>query len=195
MSRTPRRLAIGFAGLWALSSPFGPASHADEPTGDRAVVPAALTSKRDPVPLDTRRPVGPGSRGESASGWWLGPVGIAAAFAVVGGASLASRRFNLNLGLGLGREAGIIGVLGQARLSPKHSVHLVRVGGRVLILGTGAGGSPTTLGEVTDPAELARLLPPRTAAGSGRTASAPAIKLPPDLGRTTGFDRRIGADE
>ena len=192
MFRTPRHFATPVAWFWALSLPCWPtpalAQALDQPPRDGAVVPASLPFKDQPVRASSRS----GSKalkGEATAGWWLGPVGIAAAFAVVGGVSLASKRFGLNLGLT--RETGTIAVVDQTRLSPKHSVYLVRVGGRVLILGAGAGGSPTTLGEVTDPGELARLIPRRVVRGGG---SSPPIKVA-GVARGTGFDQRIGDDE
>ena len=195
MFRTPRRFTTSVGWLWALSLPCWPALATaqpldDDPTGDPAVTRTALGFSDQPV-RSSSRAGGRAPRGESATSWWLGPVGVAAAFAVVGGVSLASKRFGLNLNLGLAREAGSVAVVGQTRLSPKHSVYLVRVGGRVLILGAGPGGSPSTLGEVTDPGELARLIPQRAV----RPGSAPpAVKLT-TASRTTGFDQRIGDDE
>ena len=194
MLRTPRRRAAIAAWPWALGLalfgwPAPGARAADEPTRDPAVVRSSLAFKDRPVRPSTRRADGDGPA-PAAPNWWLGPAGVAAALAVVGGVSLASRRFGLNLNLGAARDLGALGVVGHARLSPKHSVYLVRVGGRVLILGAGAGGSPTTLGEVTDPAELARLVPARP----GRAAGAGASSRPATI-VTTGFDRRIGDDE
>ncbi len=180
MFRTPRRFAASVAWSWALTIPFWhspPAARsADGPT-DPAVIRASLDAKEQRVPARGERR-GPTIKGQSGAGWWFVPVGITAALAVFGGISLASKRFGLNLGLP--GDSGPLRVVGQARLSPKQSVYLVRVGDRVLILGTGPQGAPTPLGEVTDPAELARLIP-------GRTIRA---NLP-----TTTFDRRIGGDE
>jgi len=65
---------------------------------------------------------------------------------------------------------------------------LLRVGNRVLIVGAGPQGAPTTLGEVTDPAELARLVPGRTARPVSDLPAAPTRP-------SAGFDRRIGDDE
>ncbi len=174
-----------------MTSPLGgPAARsAEEPTRDPAVNPASVAPRSTPIDRTPRRELDPSRRGEAGSGWWIGPVGIAGALALVGGASLASKRFGLNLGLG--KDGGLIGVVGQTRLSPKHSVYLVRVADRVLILGTGPGGSPAPLGEVTDPLELARLIPQRSPRGIG---SPPPVKLA-GMARPIGFDQRIGDDE
>ncbi len=180
MFRTPRRFAAPVAWFWALSFPFWPSPpvvrSADEPT-DPALIRASLDAKELRVPARGERR-GPTTKGQSGTGWWFVPVGITAALAVFGGVSLASKRFGLKLGLP--GDSGPLRVVGQTRLSPKQSVYLVRVGDRVLILGTGPGGPPTPLGEVSDPAELARLIPGRT------TRATPS---------TTPFDRRIGGDE
>jgi flagellar biogenesis protein FliO len=130
-----------------------------------------------------------GSHSESNVGWWLNPVGIVAALAVFGGLSLASKRFLPN------RETGPIQVVGRSSLSTKHSVYLLRVGDRVLIVGTGPQGAPSTLGEVTDPAELARLIPGRTTSTGARPEPIIPARPSPILARSSGFDRRIGDDE
>jgi flagellar biogenesis protein FliO len=88
-----------------------------------------------------------------SGGWWLGTAGVALALAAFGGISLASRR------LPAGTEPGPLQVVGRARLSPRHSVVLLRAGDRVLIVGAGAQGPPALLGELTDPATLDRLVP------------------------------------
>ena len=49
-------------------------------------------------------------------------------------------------------------VVGRTSLSPKHTVYLLDVGGRVLILGAGPQGAPTLLGELDRRRALA---PPR----------------------------------
>jgi flagellar biogenesis protein FliO len=128
-----------------------------------------------------------GSTSESTGGWWFGSVGIAAALAVFGGVSLASKRFLPH------RESGPMQVIGRSSLSPKHAVTLLRVGHRVLIVGTGPQGPPATLGEITDPAELARLIPQRTS-GSG-SVPVPSTRPSFSMAPSTGFDRRIGDDE
>jgi hypothetical protein len=136
---------------------------------------------------EPRVPAPPRSKPPAAStdpggGWWLGTAGIAAALAVFGGASVASKRFLPS------RDSGPIQVVGRSSLSTRHSVYLVRVGDRVLILGAGPQGAPSALGEITDPAELARLVPRRVARPPLESTAAPART-------STGFDRRIGDDE
>ena len=174
MSRTRLR-PLTIAGAWATLSLAPALADHNPPT-------ASLGS----VPVESHLvvPKRPASSGPSAGsgGWWLGTAGIAAALAVFGGASLASKRFLP------ARDSGPIRVVGRtAAPRPSSSDYLLRVGDRVLILGTGPQGAPSTLGEVTDPAELARLAPrraPRTVA----EGVAPARTTPT-------FDHRIGGDE
>lgn len=135
--------------------------------------------------LAIQRPKAGVSPAESTGGWWLGSVGVAGALAVFGGVSLASKRFLPN------RDGTSIQVVGRSNLSTKHAVSLVRVGNRVLIVGTGPQGPPSTLGEITDPVELAKLIPRRST--DGPTAS--TVRPAPMMAKTTGFDRRIGDDE
>jgi flagellar biogenesis protein FliO len=78
----------------------------------------------------------------SSSGWWLGTGGIAVALVVLGAISLASRR------LGAVSNAAGLQVVGRASLSPKHAVSLLRIGDRILIIGTGTQGPPALLGEL-----------------------------------------------
>jgi flagellar biogenesis protein FliO len=162
-------------GAWvalALSPAFA------ENTPPTASIPRPESAERLSAPPRSRPSA---SSSESSGGWWAGPVGIAAALAVFGGVSVASKRFLPS------RDSGPIQVVGRSSLSTKHSVYLLRVGDRVLILGTGPQGPPSTLGEVTDPVELARLAPRR----SPRPGPEPVGSTRP----STGFDRRIGDDE
>jgi flagellar protein FliO/FliZ len=165
------RWLLGFAGAWSVLT--SSTAFAENPS------PTLVSSRPDAgarVPAPPRsKPVG--SPSESSGGWWIGPAGMAAALAVFGGVSLASKRFLPS------KDSGPFQVVGRSALSPKHSVYLLRVGDRVLILGAGPQGPPSTLGEVTDPVELARLAPRRIP----RPDAAPRP--------STGFDRRIGDDE
>jgi flagellar biogenesis protein FliO len=46
--------------------------------------------------------------------------------------------------------AGAVQVVGRVGLSPKHSVYLLRVGRRVLVLGAGPQGPPALIAELDD---------------------------------------------
>ena len=83
-------------------------------------------------------------RTENTSGWWVGTVGIAVALACCGWVSIASKKF-LPKG---STNAPNLRVLGRTNLSPKHSVYLLDVGGRTLLIGTGPQGAPSLLGEL-----------------------------------------------
>ncbi len=173
-TRCPLR-PLAIAGVWIAMVSLTAFAEDTPPT---ASIPRPEAAERLPAPPRSRPSSPPG---ESSNGWWLVTPGIAAALAVFGGVSLASKRFLPS------RDTGPIRVVGRSSLSGKHSVYLLRVGDRVLILGTGPQGPPSALGEVTDPVELARLAPRR----SPWPGAEPVVSARP----ATGFDRRIGDDE
>ena len=84
----------------------------------------------------------PNTSSTSPGGWWFGSAGIAVALAAVGGVVVAAKK------LKPGSEAGPLKVLSRTSLSPRHSVYLLKVGDRVLIVGTGPQGAPSLLGEM-----------------------------------------------
>ena len=57
----------------------------------------------------------------------------------------------------LGEAGNVLQVLATVSLSPRQQMFLVRMGGRVVLLGSGPGGL-ARLAEVTDPDEVAQLL-------------------------------------
>ncbi len=75
-------------------------------------------------------------------------AGITLVLAVCGGIVAAGRRF-LPQG-----AAGGLQVVGRVSLSPKHSVYLLRVGRRVLLVGAGPQGAPSLISELDDLAEI-----------------------------------------
>ncbi|WP_406698732.1 flagellar biosynthetic protein FliO [Singulisphaera sp. Ch08] len=169
---------------------FLPRARADHapPT---ASINAPSTSVSASATASDRQPFAPrgasgrrGSKGpEGSTGWWLGTGGIALTLALCGGISVASKRY-----LPSRNGASPMRVVGRTVLSPKHSVYLLEVGQRVLIVGTGAQGAPALLGELTDPAERDAFLTPSS---RGAAVSVP-IGPVPSAGR---FDRRVGDDE
>ena len=124
----------------------------------------ALT-RADAIESDSpRRPVSrealsssPGRTENNTSGWWVGTVGIAAALALCGWVSIASKKFLPKASA----TAPNLRVLGRTHLSPKHAVYLLDIGGRTLLIGTGPQGAPSLLGELDG--DHARLAPPATA--------------------------------
>lgn len=63
-------------------------------------------------------------------------------------------RWAARFGFGKGRSGGRIEVLERTVLDPRRSLYLVKLGERVLLIGTGDGGSPSLLAEL-DPASVA----------------------------------------
>jgi len=102
------------------------------------------------------RPVGPAwlnrlsrkSQGAGPDSWWLGMGGMALALAICGAIIIAARRFSPRV------ANGAIQVVGRVSLSPKHTVYLLRVGQRVLLVGAGPQGAPALLGELDDLPEV-----------------------------------------
>ncbi len=180
-TRTLRRLAIAGA-TWATLIAWPASTTFAEESPPTASIPGPVAADRALASPRTRPTSGRASS-DSNGGWWLlGPAGFAAILAIFGGVSLASRRFLPS------RDSALLQVVGRSSLSSKHSVYLLRVGDRVLILGAGPQGPPSTLGEVTDPLELARLAPRRTPRPTPESST-------PSNRPSTGFDRRIGDDE
>jgi flagellar biogenesis protein FliO len=89
-----------------------------------------------------------GARSSAQGGWWMGSAGIALALAATGAlCTLARKRWPSD-------SSKLLRVIGKVSLSPRHSICLVQAGQRVLLIGTGAGGAPSLLGELSA-AELA----------------------------------------
>jgi hypothetical protein len=157
-----RRWAIGGVGVALIAGLLDSGGGLDGSSARAEQAPLApRAAGASPAP-ETPRPFPPrGSAvrradgdAEGAGGWWLGTAGIALALAVCGGISVLTRRGWPQLHAG-----GLLRVVGRASLSSKHTVHLLSVGDRVLIVGTGPQGAPSLLGELTDPDDLRRLTP------------------------------------
>ncbi len=120
----------------------------------RGLALAALLCLIDP-PFAAAEPVGEGMHrstprarlgrelGDSA---WISTALLTLGLCVVGGLALAARRFTPASN---SPQARLIGRVG---LSPKHSVYVLQVGRRVLLLGAGPQGAPTLIAEL-DPIE------------------------------------------
>ncbi|MGO9597723.1 MAG: FliO/MopB family protein [Isosphaeraceae bacterium] len=112
---------------------------------------------------------GSGPSTPGASGWWLGSAGLALVLAICGAGCVAARKH-------LPREsAGLLQVIGRVSLSPRQSIVLVRAGNRVLLIGTGAQGAPSLLGEL--PADDDNGPPGAEHAGSSPDTRLPTGKL------------------
>jgi hypothetical protein len=71
-------------------------------------------------------------------------AGIAILLALGGGIAAAARRFAPVNG------TGALKVISRVGLSPKHTVYLLRAGGRVLLVGTGPQGAPALISELDE---------------------------------------------
>ncbi|WP_074311180.1 FliO/MopB family protein [Singulisphaera sp. GP187] len=185
-----------YAGAIVVLGPLASAflcspTRADHVPPTAAIRPASSSTTTSAASSD-RQPFAPrgatsrrGAKGpEGSSGWWLGTGGIALALALCGGISVASKRY-----LPARNGTGSMRVVGRTVLSPKHSVYLLEVGHRVLIVGTGGQGAPSLLGELTDPVE-------RDAFRTTPSRSGPTVSVPIGPGSSAGrFDCRVGDDE
>jgi flagellar biogenesis protein FliO len=139
----PPRAVVRGCCLLGLVLLFGPFSRADE-------LPTASLPARAKHALP--EPSGHASRSASSAGspgWWLAPVGLVAALAAFGGVVMAARRFTPGLAAETSGQAPR--VIGRTPLTPRHMIHLVRSGDRVLLIGTGPQGPPSLLGELNPP--------------------------------------------
>ena len=96
----------------------------------------------------------PRPSGELGSAAWVSTAVLAVGLCVIVGMAAMSRRFTSPAGA---RQPRIVG---RVALSPRHSVHLLQVGRRVLLLGTGPQGTPTLLAEL-DPIDDPPISPSR----------------------------------
>jgi hypothetical protein len=83
-------------------------------------------------------------RQEGLHGSWWGIVGITLALSVCGGVYAVCRRFLPQ------SAAGAVCIVSRVSLSPKHSVYMLRIGRRVLLVGTGPQAAPSLIAELDD---------------------------------------------
>ena len=114
------------------------------PTDDSPISDDEVRSSR---PFSWRRLSKPNRPGGSDH-WSLVMIGITLALAICGGLVSAGRRF-----LPRARGAGVK-VIGRVSLSPKHSVYLLEVGRRRLLVGAGPQGAPALISELDDLDEI-----------------------------------------
>ena len=108
-------------------------------------VPAARAASKHPFPR-SRRTEGSTENSGLGSGLWLGGAGFALALFGLGAAVLSTRRRSTKPG----DETTVLRVAGRVALSPRQAVHLLKVGDRTILIGTGTQGPPSFLGEWTD---------------------------------------------
>jgi hypothetical protein len=133
-------LAVPTAAAKAIGTPSSLQAHQESRTLEDE-----LRGSR-PSPL---RRLSKAARPGGSDVWSLAMIGITLALAVCGGLIAAGRRF-LPQGAG-----GGVKVIGRVSLSPKHSVYLLEVGRRRLLVGAGPQGAPALISELDDFAEIA----------------------------------------
>ena len=136
--------------------------------------------------------IGPPSGGTAGDDWWR----MVAALALVLGLILALRWLLRRLGGGRGSPgaSGEVELLSRTPLSARHSVLLVRVGKRVLVVGVG-GDNLRTLTEIEEPEQVSQLLGAtrRTAGGSPSGGSGFTRALSNWRGRMAAADELPGS--
>ncbi len=111
------------------------------------------------------------SQGDAADGWMRTLLALGIVIALIFAARYALRRFGgRGSGVSLGRRGAVIEVLTRTSFSPRQQLALVRLGRRLVLVGSGPEGM-TALAEVTDRAEADELLA-RLGAGGADTDSA-----------------------
>lgn len=144
-------------------------SGVEKPVDDLAS--AAATGAAKPMLL-RREPVARPSRGRNPSinernvPWYRSGFGaLAIVLAMVAGAAYLLRRWLPSSRLS---ETGAMRVVGRVGLTPKHTLSLVRVGRRFVMVGV-SGDRLTTLCEIADADEVAELAARADTAGRGRS--------------------------
>ncbi len=213
----PRILALGvLAAALIQVADVSSAAGLDTPAETSVLQPNAPStsdSERDIPPRtpisrlarDGKRPGGIlGAEGSGSAGWWFGGAGIAAVLAVCGGLCIAARKFLPP------SSSSLLQVVGRVSLSPKHSVYLLRVDGRVLLIGAGPQGAPSYLGELADsslgaeehketfpprpPITVSRI-PERQGRNQATRSEAVTRMAHPEALRNTHLDIRLGDEE
>jgi Flagellar biosynthesis protein, FliO len=128
-------------------------SNSVQASGDRLTAPSRTESA--PPGDDPRASRAPlfrrltkGSRPGGSDPWSLSMIVVTITLVVLGGIVVAGRRY-------LPQAPGAaMQVVGRVSLSPKHTVYMLRVGRRVLLVGTGPQGSPSLISELDEPGEI-----------------------------------------
>jgi flagellar protein FliO/FliZ len=134
----PITVAAAIAGTTAVSSRAVPARPEDRVAGDgvrqsRSIQPRRFASAT-------------GARGSDAWYWEMGITALV--LAACGGLVAVAKRLSPQGG------AGGLRVVSRVSLSPKHSVYVVRAGGRTLLIGAGPQGAPALISELDDFPEI-----------------------------------------
>jgi hypothetical protein len=140
----------------ALDDPTKP-GEASAATGEALKGPRATDNHLRTPRSSLSRRFARADRGGSDN-WYLGMATVAILLALGGGFAAATRRFAPRTG------AGALQVISRVGLSPKHTVYLLRAGGRVLLVGTGPQGAPSLISELDEVPQV------ETAIGQGDVA-------------------------
>ena len=157
----PTAALIMLALPWAAPCPGAPTGNASRAPAPAATAPAEASLDDQAgrvVPRktggDESRPIGGGGSGGDVVGW-LRTLG---ALAVVAGLIFAARWLLRRCGVSApAGQAGPMEVLARASVAPRQQLLLVRLGKRLVLIGSG-GGTMTTLAEVSDEAEVDDLM-------------------------------------
>jgi flagellar protein FliO/FliZ len=168
MSTTTHR-SIPAATAIALVLAIGPA-RGEEPGRPPSAAIGGAVGARHPI---ARPGAGRGAgleRSGATGGWGFGWIGVGLVLAACGIAGVVARR-----GQRAVRDTTAQGlrVVGRTPLGPRHAVYLVRAGDRLLLVGTGAQGPPSLLGELED-SEIKAARDDAGAAPPPRTIPTPA---------------------
>ncbi len=126
---------------------------------------AAATRATPPRPI-ARRGSAPtvtapaGTTSPAGSGWVRTTASLAAVVALILLLAWGYRRTIgplAGVSLARGRNLGLVEVISRATLGPRHTLHLVRVGARLVLVGTSQDGV-RTLDVITDPNQVSALL-------------------------------------
>jgi hypothetical protein len=148
--------------VWAREAPAAASERSQAGRGDPSLaLPGATGARTAPAEEsraeydDTRpsrslilRRLSRAARAGSADGWYWGMAGMTLALAICGGLVATARRFFPQ------GAAGGIHIVSRVSLSPKHTLHVLRIGRRVLLVGSGPQGPPALLSELDDASEF-----------------------------------------
>lgn len=154
MSRRALTMAA-VAGLFLAGAVWTGALQAgDSPDSDSKGVDSRLIPPRssDTAAQKAAKTVRPGQRSRTLSdGWWTTLGGLVTVLVLVFLTAKVLRKSVPAAQKTLPPE--VVQVLGRKALDYRHTIHLVRFGSRMLMLGTSQEGM-TTLSEITDPVEI-----------------------------------------
>ena len=125
-----------------------PASPRTGPAGDLQLG-TPITPRQ--TPRTTAKSSKTNSKNSSTTGWTTTAVSLGVVFVLIAGVAYFARRSIPGLNRGLPKS--VLEVLGRRALEPRSSLHLVRCGRRILILGSSPAGL-TTLSTIDDPVEI-----------------------------------------